>query len=136
MSEKPKRPWLRFHLVTAIFMVATAGCLLGANLRARYRLVPGDSDFGISDILWQHAYGWPIEALLVLEQTGIGGEFRENGDVIALTGSKIPEPETGSSIWTVWFGYRIALDVLVAVAILLAVAFISEWLIRRREARP
>ena len=31
MSEKPKRPWFRFHLLTAVLMMLTFGGLLAAE---------------------------------------------------------------------------------------------------------
>jgi hypothetical protein len=32
MSEKPKRPWFRFHLLTLVLMALVAGGMLGANI--------------------------------------------------------------------------------------------------------
>ena len=33
MTSSPKRPWFRFHLLTAVLMMFTAGGMLWANVR-------------------------------------------------------------------------------------------------------
>ena len=40
MSDRPKRPWFRFHLLTAVLMMLATGTLLYANMRTCFEFVP------------------------------------------------------------------------------------------------
>ena len=51
MSEKPKRPWFRFHLLTAVLIMVASGVFIGCNCWRR-------SDFVGSPI--GEGYGWPL----------------------------------------------------------------------------
>ena len=71
MSSSLKRPWFRFHLLTAVLMMATAGGMLWMNSCRRFTLNPDlppyFAHFGWID------RGWPmtayrVEAGLIREQ--------------------------------------------------------------------
>jgi hypothetical protein len=114
MSEKPKRPWFRFHLLTAVALVLIAGAFIGANLtnrltfwqELRFYLHGGT----------EHRYGWPMVAY-------------EAGAI------RCSDPDRGEREYTNWNQMAIAVDCISGIGLLLAAATASEWLIRRREAR-
>ena len=86
MSSSPKRPWFRFHLLTAVLMMVAAGILVA-----------------------------PIVADLVTPDAW--RNFDDNGNF------NDPAP---------------AIEIIVAMMAtgrVVSIAFMSEWLIRRREAR-
>jgi hypothetical protein len=117
-DQKPKRPWFRFHLLTLVLMALAAGTFLGANMRERL----GDRKVGE----WR-CYGWPFD---VAEVRG----------VITFSISGEPDPIIADPFDPVAFGPQynganIALNCMMALSVLAAVAFVSEFLIRRREAR-
>src|SRR5579864_7254057 len=64
MSEKPKRPWLRFHLSTAIVMMIVVGGLLWANTRLTDRL---DDPFGS----FVECRGWPLTCHINTYEKGV-----------------------------------------------------------------
>ena len=121
-SEKPKRKFWQFHLSTAVALVIVAGGVAGANLT---NSKPRRLSLGI-----QKQYGWPLVAHetndLSILQPDCSLSSDECFKKFALEWSK------SESRWN-----RIAafIDSLIAIGILVAVAFCSEFLIRRREAR-
>lgn len=66
MSEKPKRTWFRFHLITAILLMAEIGTLIGLNVAPR----PG----GIR--------GWPENCVWWLAGRSLPYDFCERRFVI------------------------------------------------------
>ena len=128
MSDAPKkRPWLQFHLSTAVVLMFVAAGLLWLNMpKQTYSakdakvtaIVPGGADatpppapFPMD--VWQQ--GWPLEWRLVLEDT-IGGV------------SPPRHEETGY--------WNLTLDIGAALAMLSVVGVACEQIIRRRERRP
>ena len=108
MSDAPKkRPWFQYHLSTAVVVMFVASGLLWANLSE----APGGnlSDWGVT----VHVYGWPAKVYWVTaDNTGAGFFWKERG-----------------------YG-GLAIDAGIALAILLTVAVLCEWAVRRRERRP
>ena len=117
MTDK-KRRWFQIHLSTAVVLMFVAGGLMWANVAEKIECKTGHSwmpDEGITSQMNpiqydEHKWGWP--SIICLRRSG--------AFVSALR----------------HYGTRpVIIDVLVAFAILAAVAFVCEWLIRRREAR-
>jgi hypothetical protein len=121
MSEKPKRKFWQFHLATAILSTFAAASLLFANLSPNRK--PLWPDILPADI-YLHVYGWPMVAYIdyipALEHgIPIGGA----------TSARLQTAEYG------WNSHHLIIDILCSVAILFIASCLSEWLIRRREAR-
>ena len=120
-TEKPKRR-LQLHLSTAILLSISAGGLMLANFNEppdfgglKYSEVPfmgylgpppHNSMPGYSMMGW----GWPMKAAAIIH-------LRKGGLQYA------------------WYTKAIFVDVVAFIFVLLSVYFLSEWLIRRREAR-
>jgi hypothetical protein len=101
MSDIPKRPWFRFHLLTAVLMMVVAGGVSLANMREYER----------ASYFYRHRalmIGWPLG-------------FREH--------------PTWDSVDVTWSKMHLAEDMAVALAIIAAVALVSEFIIRCREVR-
>jgi hypothetical protein len=115
MSEKSKRHWFRFHLLTAVLMMFAAGGILSVALTGR-RIVqesirdtsasPPWDTFPAPDLGERH-YGWPMVAYCSYE---VAIENR-------------------------WYGIGAAIDATVGLLFIGSVAFVSESLLRRREGR-
>jgi hypothetical protein len=112
MTDAPKkRPWLQFHLSTAVVLTFVAAGLLWANVTpceaSDFNPFPRSSH--LIGETWQDTLrrGWPTW-------------YRQ---------------EWASGL-VEWRWSILALDTLAASAILLATAALLEWLIRRRERRP
>ena len=113
MSEKSKRPWFRFHLLTAVLMMIGAGGAAGVNATPRY-FVWKNSD-KISSY-WHalpgyafKAWGWPLPAVSAVRDE----------DLVKIN----------------WIGKAVFIDAIVAGGIFLFMLVISEFLLRRREGR-
>jgi hypothetical protein len=120
MSEaRPKRKFWQVHLSTALFLLMGVGRLLYANI-SNYRKgiietrkpLVGETDDGKPIVMGiahvggsSKEYGWPSTALVTA---------------------------FGESYWTV---PSLFVNGVVAALILAAIGFLSEFLIRRREAR-
>jgi hypothetical protein len=124
-AVKKKRPWFQFHLSTAIVMMLVAAGLLWLNLGPTIRsieVVLGEP------MVEAHARGWPFCFWSTVFVPS--GRYK-----IAFE----PEPYTdyvpGMPMPRVRFG-MLAADAVIAIAILLAVAALLEWRIRRKERRP
>ena len=124
MSDKPKRSWFRFHLLTAVLMVVAAGGLMWLNTRVTNtaELAQSHQEYlekypdrlrnGVPNVDWSEIigsdYGWPATAFV-------------------LSGSNRVQ-----SHW-IWLG---VIADCAAITILLAiVALVSESIVRRREGR-
>jgi len=112
MSDKSKRPWFRFHLLTAMLMMFAAGGFVWANtLPQRYDLIYNSkTDSYYIDTLeepdyYVRCYGWPLSFFAVIE-------FEKHF---------LPKP--------------FALDLLALGGGIAGVAFVCELILRRREAR-
>ena len=102
----PRRKRFQIHLSTAMVMMLVAGALIWANITARLGLVEGKKGrewFVVS-------YGWPLGAV---HRVAFWYEDNE---------------EYPPRIWVP----GVVVDIAVALAILFAVWFFCEWLIRRR----
>jgi hypothetical protein len=109
MSEKTKRPWFRFHLLTAVLIMLAASGMLWANCDKLEINVPNDkTDYGAE------AYGWPC--WVFLKRSGTLAGINMDGQ------------------W--WFASGILTNVAVGLAILAALTLASEFILRRLPARP
>ena len=106
MDGKRKRPRFKFHLLTAVMMMVTAGAVLGLNIRDRDGMRGWPCDMSYPLIVRDSEEG----TIEIAEQTARPHRMQFN--------------PTG-----------LLADVLVAIAILAAIAFVSESILRRREAR-
>jgi len=108
MSEKPRRKWFRFHLLTAVLLSLTAGGLLLFNMRL-YNVGRGFST----------AQGWPFpwaETLNPVDHINWTTEQQQ----LYFTPQLKP--------------VGMVVDALVGLGILLTVSVASEFYTRRREA--
>jgi hypothetical protein len=123
MNNKPKRPWFRFHLLTAVLMMFAAGGVIGVNTCERvfreYQTMP-DSANSESRLLRTQLWGmgWPFcyfqTRATVVRHKG-DWDLGPNHEPI----EKMP----------------LAGDIIIGVGIVIALAFVSEFLLRRREGR-
>jgi|SRR5579862_2296630 len=146
MPEPPRRARFQIHLSTAIVMMFVAGGLIWANVNGRRvecwgiawtgpaSAVPIDGE-GMTDfdfIAAKHRYafwagnrlnehGWPFDSVL----SGTSMYIDRSGEFL-----RIPEP-----VYAVWRTTPLIYNALIALAILFAVWFLCEWLIRRRSSR-
>jgi hypothetical protein len=142
MTEKPKRPWFRFHLLTLV-LVTCCGGMCGYLNFGRALGATGEPEF------FQHydpdlrvaRYGWPMCVAIRFVYLGNSDDLRleDNGHTVhfhvsSQTGvgvaSRRAEHYPNRSCWP-----SVAIDAACAIGLLLAVAFVSEWLISRRETR-
>src|SRR5579862_1167387 len=129
MSTDDKRPWFRFHLLTAVLMMVAAGGMLMVNLSDR----PYWTHFAASNRVGpvegtSTCYGWPAACYVRLDASNVPpgiepyniGEFGLKHRDGAYHANDTWAPE-------------IIVNVVVTVLVLLGTALISEVLIRRRE---
>jgi hypothetical protein len=124
MTDAPakKRPWLQYHLSTAVVLMFVAAGLLWLNMTRR-----SAEDFGYwtktcrgTFVNYRYTdYGWPVRCVSELSPTEVGGK-------------RIEPPRTFGVIleWQ-W----LACDVIVALIICGTTAILCEQLIRRKERR-
>jgi hypothetical protein len=114
MSKRAKRSWFRLHLTTALAMTFVLGGLMLATERTAWIEAPGPDS-----VCWA---GWPDPAIAwgaVPDQHK--GPFDDEKNYISY-----------------WHGLainRLGLqkDIILWIAILIDVAFFSEWMIRRNK---
>jgi hypothetical protein len=113
MPESPQRKRFQIHLSTAIVMMFVAGALIWANVKpnAIPRLVPKQPRF-------RSGFGWPCEAIRKTSDF----EFTGEGPDITFDFKETYYPSY----------LMIAFNLAAALFILFFVAFLCEWLIRRR----
>ena len=132
--------WCQFHLLTAVVAVFVAGGLLWANVRERMVTGPkiilfpsplpteayAFADEKISDLHWiKWEFGWPLSFL-----------ERSPGFILSLTPKPFGNLSWNSSGCTWDFSSRaLAVDLAICLSVLAAVAFLTEWLIRRQARR-
>ncbi len=107
-----KRPWFRFHLLTAVLMMVGAGTMLWINTRRDYWHEPNG---------WHIEWGWPLRTLVQVKQP-VGTVFNEYVYTVPYV-----SPNTD---WRV-----VALNAVIAIGIVVILGVLSEYFIRRREAR-
>jgi len=109
--EKPKRKFWQIHLSTAVLLMLVAGTIL--YKATQFRRCP-------KAISWD--MGWPLDAIEAFPK------YNGEGDV----------ERDDSSQYPIKFRYYVAdweclaIDVVIDVGIVLSLAFVCEWLIRRR----
>ena len=124
MSEKPKRPWFRFHLLTAVLMMLLSGLFLGLNLQ-QHPNPPFAGTYQGWPLVFEHDWTYvslsskPTDFKKKLD-TNYGGRF-------FLEQEEYPG-------WWKCPGYLYA-DIAFASVVLIGTAFLCELLLRRREAR-
>ena len=120
MSKNPKRPWFRFHLLTAVLMMLIAAGLLWQNSVPRHVAwyLPKVADHGGTERLQQEMMqdkfwikGWPLVYSMQYVDTARG-----------------PIDDPGHAI-------VLLMNAGIGMAIMFAGAYVSESLLRRREAR-
>ena len=123
MTSSSKRPWFRFHLLTAVMMMIAAGALLSLEMKVDRE--PRDDDFGS----WQTVIerrGFPM----VCWSRATYADKNLPGDrkVIRLGISLLRIPYQDST----WRYAAAAVDVLVFILALFAVAGLCESILRSR----
>jgi hypothetical protein len=114
VADAPKtRPWLQFHLSTAVVLMFVASGLLWLNMRDR-------GPFFHQSLTTRH--GWPFDAT---EKIGVW-----SGSAILPLDPNFDPLRTQVSMMGV------VADCTIALAILCLVGVLCEWLIRRQERRP
>jgi hypothetical protein len=125
MSDQPKkRPLFQYHLSTAVVLMFVAAGLLWLNMRrdtVRERVRWGECG------PQSYAYGWPFEAYCYATPPRL---TTPEGDLFP--GRVAPRSPPLQSV-VVWHRVGLLGDILVALAIVIAVGVFCEWLIRRRE---
>jgi hypothetical protein len=143
-AEKPKHKFWQFQLSTALLSMLLAGWLLGAQFHQKFSY--DDTDWFPNEWLQRFGWieqGWPFplyqkRAIIVSSRyRGYDAEWelckRLCNDYVSVNGIGFatplyPREKKVSLLGTI-------LDFLVAALILVGVAVVYEWRIRRREAR-
>lgn len=136
MSDPPRRARFQIHLSTALVMMVVAGGVLGVNLvpRVTPRSLPErdllwfrimmkeeneeqspDDSLKFEDVTW----GWPLGAYCLWR--------------VRVLPTHSYYKTTDTFAW--WNTWHVAADAGVALAIVLGVGVVFEWLVRRRAAR-
>jgi hypothetical protein len=135
MSEQPKkRPWLQFHLSTAVVLMFVAAGLLWANMRGEeketvegYRV--GSTDY--IEFVYYEVRGWPFWFV------SHGANFACRKDLAEQFQSTWRQmPSDNLSTVSKENSLGLAGDVLIALAALCATLVGCEYRIRRQERRP
>ena len=118
MSDKPKRPWFRFHLLTAVLMMFAAGAMIWPNfvpnLQFQYVHYKYKSKFA-RYYGWPASFAWHSYAAVITDDGKI-----VKGEARPMELNWIP---------------GLIIDAAFYAAVLGGIAYFSESLIRRREAR-
>ena len=134
-----RRPRFQFHLSTAIVLMFVAGGILWANMRDSRYTVSVDSGEIFMTLPLQtqgvaYTFGWPS----VLHEGARPLRLRvrnvENSDQWWVYTDAEADLRERSSFDGSWRMAGIALNLLTALAILLALAVLLEWRIRRKRA--
>jgi hypothetical protein len=140
MSEpaegKPKRRFWQIHLSTAVVLLLVAGALVGLNLRKQkliYNFIISNDRSSVREPTAEQLIhpdftfierGWPYQFL------------NERSEQNQLFGSENDAEKFFLGLRAESGAERLRnLDIAIACAILLAVCFIAEWFLRRREGR-
>ena len=135
MSDLPKRPWFRFHLLTALVMTVVAGLIVGLNIHP-----PKPA--------WMFpVYGWPVYAVAYNQSSLEPWNFRDDSEAFTVMATRdkqvIAEGEPvhefcfgrWQDVGAQWCARVLSVNVLAGLLILGAAALSSEFLIRHREIR-
>jgi hypothetical protein len=128
MSEQPKkRPWLQFHLSTAVVLMFVAGGLLWLNMHENgVVVVDGQGQQSGLGIGFEcRTYGWPLTAY-----RGQSGRLSPFGGVSSKATSHYP------ILQGYYYGRGLGTDAAVAFAVLLATGILCEFIVSRRDRRP
>ena len=121
MSENPKHPWFRFHLLTAVLGMLAAGMLLWQDAAwhfSEYAYAKSDGSIIGEDF----ERGWPRR--YEFKYASYPGKSRY----------PLPPPEDEQPSFA--FDRNALLwDIVVGVAVLVAIGIIVESIIRRRQGR-
>ena len=128
MTSSPKRPWFRFHLLTAVLMMVVTGELLLANAAGRFteNLTPRSTSNFLGGWIDR---GWPLPFYRIVFLCNGAPSSKQVSARIAegiFCDDKIPR---------LVLPLYAVIDGAVAITLLIIVATISESLIRRREVR-
>jgi hypothetical protein len=127
MTDHPERPWFRFHLLTLLLMTVAAGGLVGANLM-RYQSY--NSDIKVPKDMWEQfnaqeraqffnvGYGWPLCCYEIVPAQ-----------------HRLFFSDTEEESFRSVYYWSFAINIVTALLILASTAFLSEFLLRRREGR-
>ena len=127
MSEQPKkRPWLQFHLSTAVVLMFVASGLLWLNMRP-HQCLCSLPEVGAGATGLAVYYGWPWPAWVSGLEDDASGE-RANYKAVVAAAVRIAMDRTRSFVAGV-------ADALLALGIMASAAVSCEWRIRRRERR-
>jgi hypothetical protein len=132
-EAKSGRKFWQFHLSTAILTVLTLGTLLTLNFRlysgsteAKWLYGRDTGDFTEIDVEDQCGLrGWP----LAMARQDFDYPITWDGPPDVLRNLLKNKPRVMR-----WYGYAVAINAAVALAVMLIMVLPSEWLIRRREA--
>ena len=128
MSDKPRRAWFQIHLSTAIVLMFVASGLMWANMRA----VPTESWLAVSKFAREHPLSEnPNDRGALCDPSP---HFEYGFPSVAYSSGQIYFYRA-NTFWSEWSPRGIATNSCVVIVLLATVAFISEWLVRRREAR-
>ena len=123
MSDKPKRPWFRFHLLTAVLLMLAAGGIMSANLIGYEGRAVSVEYFNEKGVMHERRWGWPWPAAYSTQYPPLGREL------LLEIGTMDKHNASG------YVTKHVVYDVCVGALILAAIALVSESLLRRREAR-
>ena len=150
MSDKPKHKFWQLHLSTSVLLMLVAGGILW--IETTVFVAAGAASAGIS-------MQWTVDYVL-----GLPFPYYQRTDFIVNVPQRAPDPiiameslnktflqvlkrekrndnygfspiAAGDCVWQQFFLFGFVIDILVIVLMLFCVAFVSESLIRRREAR-
>jgi hypothetical protein len=124
MSDVPrKRPWLQFHLSTAVVLMFVAAGLLWLNIMG-YR--------SRDEYIIEH--GWPVVFYIEPRQST---EVLDAAGQILIRKRDSGEPYQLPRLGVIGVSRRgIAINLGFDVLLLALSAYAAEWLIRRKERRP
>ena len=143
MTSSPKRPWFRFHLLTAVLMMLAAALSMFLNLNvARERPIAAASPNRISPEELQNIYveywGFPVRMGVRIVYIGQNPQIVADGDKIESSigdPDGIPVPILYRPVLRHMAISRAILNLVFGIIAVAGVAFVSEWLIRRREGQ-
>jgi len=124
-SDFMKRPWFRIHLSTAIALMLAGSLLIWVNTRTTSHTVvvevgkSGAQTF--SDQLTTSEYGWPFQAT----------EHRKVSEYISDSSMRFGDLSCGSYTRMEWKPVNLAVNIAIALLILVSLATLCEWRIRR-----
>ena len=133
-----KRPWFQFHLSTAAALMFVAGGLMWANMRdSRYDVrVDSGEIFMTLRVQTQgiaYTFGWPVVMHEGARPLRLRVRAVENSDQWGVYTDAEADLRERSTFDGSWRPAGIALNLLAALAILLATAVLLEWGIRRQR---